>query len=355
MKKLIYVVFVLALSGCCSNETLKSNVPLSTVVSTTNAAVNKILALKQWDEFAKEDEHFKKNCNNAKQSAQSACKTRSEASYALCQSAARANSAVRDDICRRIIASDKTLCGLNLVDSRNRNILDPVTFKLWCDEFEDNSVCSEKSKAQSVTCAAADNISGISLTKAELQVDYIKEYAGNGEIKLVVVNVGGSRTSQQGQTLNLELVQRPTRTAYTNPTTLETWSPRNEAQRNQEAIDKKVKNIPATNIPSGADTYKVLDRINKDDALIQRSADEIVKYVQTVLDATLAKYEDMNAEFITPLRPKRFTVNITYKVVYTAEAGLHWDFTHTVGTADVGGGVTNTRGNVLSLTFGPEI
>jgi|GEM_PF-4398786 len=355
MKKLIYVFFLLVLSGCCSNETLKSNVPLSTVVSTTNAAVNKILALDQWDKFAEEDDHFKKSCKNAKQSAQSACKTRSETSYVLCQSAARANSAVRDDICRRIMASDKTLCGLNLVDSRNRNILDPNAFKLWCDEFDENSTCSKKSRGESVTCAAADNISGIALTKAELQVDYIKEYTGNSEIKLVVVNVGGSRTSQQGQTLNLELVQRPLRTAYTDPESLKTWSPRTEAKHNQEAIDKKIKSIPATNIPSEPGTYEALDRISKDDVLIQRSADEIVKYVQSVLDATLAKYERTDNEIITPLRPKRFTVNITYKVVYTAEAGLHWDFTHTVGTADAGGGVTNTRGNILSLTFGPEI
>ncbi|WP_285374232.1 hypothetical protein [Pseudomonas sp. lyk4-TYG-107] len=354
MKKLIFVFFVVVLSGCCSKDTLKSNVPLSAVVSTTNAAVNKILALKQWDKFSAENDHFKNSCTNAKKSTINACKVRTEASYVLCQSASHANSAVRDDICRRIMASDKTLCGLKLVDSRDRAMLDPRALENWCNEFDESSICSKKSKIEGVTCAAADNISGISLTKAELQVDYVKEYTGNGEIKLVVVNVGGGRTSQEGQTLNLELVQRPLRTAYTAPETLSTWSPRKEAQVNQQAIDKKVKSLPPTILPSGPSTYEALDKIKKDDALIQRSADEIVKYVESVLDATLAKYESTGDELITPLRPKRFTVNISYKVVYTAEAGLHWDFTHTVGTADVGGGITNTRGNILSLTFGPE-
>ncbi|RIJ09671.1 hypothetical protein DXT77_14575 [Pseudomonas sp. 91RF] len=193
------------------------------------------------------------------------------------------------------------------------------------------------------------------MTKANLQVDYAKEYTGNGAVKLVVLNVGGSRNSQQGQTLNIELVQRPSRTTYVAPETLSTWSPRKEAQLNQLAIDAKVKSIPATIVPLQGSTYEVLDKVKKDDALIQRSADEIVRYVESVLDATLAKYETTGDELITPLRPKSFTVNINYKVVYTAEAGLHWDFTHTVGTADAGGGITNTRGNVLILTFGPEI
>ena len=354
MKRSIYVFCMVALSGCCSNDALKSDVPLSAVVSTTNAAVNKILALKQWDKFGAENDHFKNSCVSAKKAVLEACRSRNEASYLLCQSVSNANNAVRDDVCRRIMASDKSLCGLKLVDSKHRNMLNPEALATWCNEFDAGSTCSQKSKVEAVTCAAADNISGIALTKANLQVDYAREYTANGAVKLVVINVGGGRISQQGQTLNIELVQRPSRTTYVAPETLNTWSPRREAQLNQQAIDAKVKSVPATVVPPDGSTYEVLDNIKKDDALIQRSADEIVRYVESVLDATLAKYEATGDELITPLRPKSFTVNINYKVIYTAEAGLHWDFTHTVGTADAGGGVTNTRGNVLTLTFGPE-
>ncbi|MWV18291.1 hypothetical protein F3I16_19815 [Pseudomonas sp. L-22-4S-12] len=336
-------VVLLGVGGCCNTAKLSGDAPLSEVVSVVNAATTKILALKQWDDFSAEQEHFESSCAAAKQGRVSACWETQELSYALCQSAKGGGGEVGSSLCGRIFSSDQTLCASDRKGGWMLNILDPKIFSEWCTSLRKDGECAVAKKGELVSCAAAEQVSGITLTKATLQAKTMQTINANGQVGLVVVNFGGSRSAESGQEVNLELGLRPTRTAYTNPETLSTWSPRIEAKELQDAIDKAGES----------------NRLSKDEQEIQLSADDIVEYVTGVLNATLAKYStDPSAQEgqkqIIPLRPRGFTVDINYNVTKKAEGGLKWDFTHTTGTAEAGVGVSKASGNVITLTFGPE-